>query len=119
MYGFEYLKKFLQEEGFRINKEENFFTFKFQGKTYIVFENKGPYLQIVTICDTSRYSLSNLLEICNKLNSEKFILKFIVNRNDVWCSYEFMPTVKTTVGEFESILEFLGRSIDEVFEKLK
>ena len=34
MFGYEYLEKFLHEEGFRINEESSFFSFKYQGNNY-------------------------------------------------------------------------------------
>lgn len=118
MFGYEYLKNFLREEGFRINEENTFFSFKYQGKNYVAFKNEGPYLQLVMICDTSQHSKYKLLEVCNKLNSDKFVIKFIVNDDDVWCSYEFIPTQKTSGEDFETILILLDNSLAELFNTL-
>lgn len=47
MNGYEYLMKFLKEEGFRMNEEETYFSFKYQGNNFVAFKNDGPFLQIV------------------------------------------------------------------------
>lgn len=52
MYGYEFLKKFLREEGFRMNDEDSIISFKYQGNNYLVFKSESPYLQIVMICNT-------------------------------------------------------------------
>lgn len=118
MFGYEYLEKFLHEEGFRINEESSFFSFKYQGKNYVAFKNESPYLQLVMMCDTSQHPKSKLLEVCNKLNSDKFVVKFIVNGDDVWCSYEFIPTQKTSGEDFDTILMLLDNSLAELFKAL-
>lgn len=35
MNGYEYLMKFLKEEGFRMNEEETYFSFKYQGNNLL------------------------------------------------------------------------------------
>lgn len=119
MYGYEFLKNFLREEGFRMNEEDGVISFKYQGGNYIAFENEGPYLQIVMICNTRSVSTSKLLEICNEMNSGRFIIKFIVNDGNVWCSYEFMPTEETSSDYFDTILTLLDKATDELFEKVR
>lgn len=119
MAGFNYLLNFLKDEGFRIKEEENHFSFKYQGSLYIAFKNDSPYLQIVLICNTKSFTRSKLLEVCNEMNEEKFVIKFTVQDETVWCSYEFRPTEHTSSDEFETALILLDKASDEMFEKLK
>lgn len=118
MYGYNYLKNFLQEEGFRLNEESSYISFKFQGSTFIAFKSESPFLQIVMICNTKSYSRSQLLEVCNTMNSDKFVIKFVVSDENVWCSYEFQPTENTKSDEFETALYLIDKASDELFEKL-
>lgn len=119
MAGFNYLLKFLKEEGFKINEEERHFSFKYQGSLYIAFKNESPFLQILLICNTKSFTRSRLLEVCNEMNGDKFVVKFIVMDENVWCSYEFIPTEHTSSDEFELALGFLDKASDEMFEKLR
>ena len=78
MNGYEYLMKLLKEEGFRMSEEETYFSFKYQGNNYVAFKNDGPFLQIVMVCNTRDYARNQLLEVCNTMNDNKFIIKFVV-----------------------------------------
>ena len=120
MYGFEYLKNFLREEGFRINEKENSFSFKYNGVVYSVSKEEKKFLEINLICNTKDTNRSKLLEVCNSLNREKFVLKLSVDSdNDVWCSYEFVPTEDTTPDDYDTIFEMMDKVTDELFSRLK
>ena len=119
MAGFNYLLKFLKDEGSKVNEEDNHFSFKYQVSLYIAFKNDSPFLQIVEICNTKSFTRSKLLEVCNEMNENKFVVKFIVVGENVWCSYEFIPTEHTSSDEFELALGFLDKASDEMFEKLR
>ena len=92
MAGFEHLKKFFQSENFRYEEEEGILSFKIQGVNYFAFTNDSPFLQIVIVCNISNKDKTKILEICNELNSDKFVTKFILRGERVWCSYEFNPS---------------------------
>lgn len=120
MYGYEYLKNFLREEGFRVNDKEKSFSFKYNGVSFTVYKDKTKYLVINLLCTVKDASRSKILEVCNDLNRSKFILKFSVDsENLVWCSYEFIPTDKTDSDDFDTIFHFLDQATDEMFEKMK
>ena len=120
MYGYEFLKKFLHEEGFRMNDEDSIISFKYQGNNYLVFKSESSYLQIVMICNTKNIDTHKLLDVCNSMNSDKFVVKFTVdNSGNVWCSYEFKPTEETSSDDFDTILVLLDKASDELFEKLR
>ena len=118
MNGYEYLMKFLKEEGFRMNEEETYFSFKYQGNNFVAFKTDGPFLQIVMVCNTRDYARNQLLEVCNTMNDNKFIIKFVVNDPNVWCSYEFKPNKDITSDDFDTIFLQLDKATDELYEKL-
>ena len=118
MSGFDYFKKFLQDEGFRFNNEESFISFKFQGTSFVAFKNDSSFLQIVLICNAKGKSRSSLLEICNKMNDDRFVVKFVAQEDSVWCSYEFEPSEHTTSDDFSMALTLLDKSSDELLKSL-
>lgn len=119
MYGYEYLKNFLEEEGYKIkDEEENHFSFKYQGTLYVAFKNDLPFLQIVIMCEASRYDSEKLMRVCNMMNGNKFVIKFVYVPPSVWVSYEFAPNYTTTNEDFQRILDVLNRSSDELFDAL-
>ena len=120
MYGFEYLKKFLREEGFRVNEKEGSFSFKYNRMIYSVPKEENKYLVINMICSVNNVDRGKLLEVCNSLNRDKFVLKFTVDSDDdVWCGYEFIPSERTTPDDFEDVFQSLDMATDEMFARLK
>ena len=115
---FEYLKKFFQSENFRYEEEEGILSFKIQGVNYFAFTNDSPFLQIVIVCNISNKDKTKILEICNELNSDKFVTKFILRGERVWCSYEFNPSEHTSSDEFMAIFSILDKTSDEFLEKM-
>lgn len=119
MLGIDYLKNYLRNEEFRFEEQDTFINFKFQGVSYYAFKNDSPFLQLVIICNTKDKSRNQCLEVCNKLNSDKIVVKCTVaENNNVWCNYEFKPSEKTSADEFVAILGYLDKASDELFEKL-
>ena len=51
MAGFNYLLNYLNEEGFKVEEEEQHFSFKYQGSLFVAFKNDSIFLQIVLICN--------------------------------------------------------------------
>lgn len=119
MLGIDYLKNYLRNEGFRFEEQDTFISFKFQGVNYIAFKNDSPFLQLMIMCNTKDKSRNQCLEVCNELNSNRFVVKCtVVESNNVWCSYEFKPSEKTSADEFAAILGYLDKASDELLEKL-
>ena len=119
MYGFEYLKKFLQEEGYKIREEEDgHFSFKYQGTVYIAFKNESPYLQVIVICNTENVGTDELLRACNEVNKERYVVKCMAMDKSAWVSYECRPNESTTSEDFEGILGQLDNDSDLLFKKL-
>ena len=118
MAGFEYLKKFFQSENFRYEEEEGILSFKIQGVNYFAFTNDSPFLQIVIVCNISNKDKTKILEICNELNSDKFVTKFILRGESEWCSYQLSPSEHTSTDEFMAIFSILDKTSDEFLEKM-
>ena len=119
MAGFNYLLNYLNEEGFKVEEEEQHFSFKYQGSLFVAFKNDSIFLQIVLICNVKGVDANKLLEVCNEMNRDKFVCKFIVMDDKVWCSYEFIPSEHTPGDEFKAALTFLDKGSDELFERLR
>lgn len=119
MAGFNYLLNYLNEEGFKVEEEEQHFSFKYQGSLFVAFKNDSIFLQIVLICNVKGVDANKLLEVCNEMNRDRFVCKFIVMDDKVWCSYEFIPSEHTPSDEFKAALTFLDKGADELFERLR
>lgn len=122
MAGFHKLLEFLRNEGFRTDEQDGLITFKIQGKNYLAFKNgESPFLQIISIYDVEGNSRSKLLETCNTMNQDRFILKYTINNGSdaLWCSYEFKPNSSTTTEDFMSVFSMLEKSVNDFFEKLQ
>lgn len=116
MAGFDYLKNFLKNEGFRSEESEGLLNFKIEGTTYFAFKNDSRFLQIFIPCKYE-CSKSKALEICNELNSDTYIAKNVVNGDRVWCCWEFEPTEQTTADDFMTIFHLLDKISDDFLEK--
>lgn len=111
MAGYHYLLNYLQNEGFTFNEDNDQISFKYQRFVFSAFKNELQFLQIVAPCITSNVSRDKLLDICNELNDEFFIIKFSMIREDCcWCSYEFIPTEQTSNEDFEMALDSLYKA---------
>lgn len=121
MKGFEYLVKFLKEEGFRYDEEDSLLSFKVQGLTFNAFKGDTPLLQIFLSFGIEGQNRSKLLELCNSLNQDLFVIKFTVNKdsNRVWCSYEFEPNASTTSDDFMLVFDLSHEYAVEFLKKLK
>lgn len=122
MAGFNKLLDFFRNEGFRFEEKDSLIMFKIQGCNYIAFKNENnPFLQIVSIYDVEGNSRSKLLETCNTLNQDRFILKYTINEGSdaLWCSYEFEPNASTTTEDFMSVFSMLEKGVSDFFKKLK
>lgn len=122
MAGFNKLLDFFRNEGFRFEEKDSLIMFKIQGCNYIAFKNENnPFLQIVSIYDVEGNSRSKLLETCNTLNQDRFVLKYTINEGSdaLWCSYEFEPNASTTTEDFMSVFSMLEKGVSDFFKKLK
>lgn len=119
MYGYNYLLNFLNSEGFRKDDHEKFFSFKFEGTSFLVFKHDSPVLQVILLLNADGFSRSKMLEACNKLNDENFIVKFVAQENTIWCCYEMIPSENTSKDEFSLIMTFLDKTSDEMYKELK
>lgn len=119
MKSFDYLKKFLEEEGYKYEIEGKTIAFKFQGCYFLAMDNNDTFLQIIISVDLGSVPRNDVMEVCNQLNYEYNAIKFIVWEKYIWVSYEFEPTQYTTHEQFESILTMLDTASDELISKFQ
>jgi len=117
MSGLDYLKKFLNDEGYKYTDTENHIGFKYQGTKFAAFRNSdSPFLQVCIIFydvnDENRY---RVLRACNRMNTDKFAIKFTADNDSVWCNYEFKPNDNTTAEEFNDILTYMQKCFTEFY----
>ncbi len=119
MTGFDYFANYLQEEGYRYKDEGNFISFKYQGTTYLAPKNDSTFLQVFMMWNVNGYDKMKILESCNTINSNKYIVKCTMMDNDsVWVSYEFEPSIHTTIEDFSSMMQILDGSAHEFMAEL-
>lgn len=118
--GYTYLTKFLENENFRYEDNETFLKFKVQMVNYIAFKNDSPFLQIVIMCGTQNADRNKLLELCNGMNSDKFVCKFTLTDDSerILCSYEFLPSEHTSETEWMTLFSILDKNSDELLDRL-
>lgn len=118
MKGYEYLKNFLIEEGFRHNEEDSFISFNFNGNAFFAYKSDSSFLSIFQICNTGEHSRNELLEKCNEMNDNYTIMKFTVQDERVICKYQFEPSKYTTSDDFVVILSTLDRVSDDFLQEI-
>lgn len=123
MSGFDYLSEFLKEEGYRFKEEDHWISFKINGVNFVAFKNdNNPFVQIVCMCSIKpeNQNRMKLLELCNKMNQDKFVVKFTLSddMSSIWASYEFEPNTATVPNDYMAAFNILDKSTDEFFEKL-
>lgn len=118
MKGYEYLKNFLKEEGFRFNEEDSFFSFKFEGNSYFATKIDSSFLSIIQICNTDGHGRNELLEKCNELNDDYMVVKFTVQEKSVFCKYQFEPSEHTTSEDFIMCLQIIDKATDDFLHEI-
>lgn len=121
MAGIDYIKNYLSNEGFRYEENEGHISFKYEGVKYVALKNSdSPYLQIVILFfDVNSENRVKCLEVCNEINANKFVIKFTIDDDTVWCNYELRPTASTTDDEFSTILSLMSQAVDLFYEKMR
>lgn len=120
MHGFEKFREFLIDEGYRVTDDkETFFVFKHEGTNFFVFKNKSPYVQVAMPLGTGDHDRSELLEVCNQLNDDRMVAKFVVRSDHVLCNFEFAMFDDMPHDFLEAIMPYLDNVTDEFFEKLR
>lgn len=120
MKGYEYLLRFLNEQGIRIYDEEGLFAFGYEGHIHYVSKEDSPRLKVFLIMEPDGYSRTQRLEAFNKLNSRQLFLKFCTfGESGIQCSYEAEISDETTSAEFSEILTLLADGTTELLAELK
>jgi hypothetical protein len=114
MAGHEYLLSFLDDEKIRYKQKGNVIQFCLHGINYFAIRSETEFLQISVLLKTKEDAGElQLLRLCNELNSEKFVTKFIIIGKRVWCNIEFVPSAYTKSASYIHALKILDHSSDE------
>lgn len=121
MSGLDYLKQFLTNEGYKYSDNDNNISFKFQGVQFVAFRNDDSvFLQTAVIFyDVTDENRQQVLEACNAINKDKFMVKFFINGDSIWCNLEFVPNDTTTAEEFTNYLEMMIANYVSFFDFIK
>lgn len=120
MYGYEYFKKFLDEENFRYEDDDNMIIVKYQGVTYVAWKNETVYLQLTeSFFDVDSSNYDKCLRVANELNKERFVLKITVLDDSIWCNFEFMPNESYTSSDYIQIMHVMDNNADRFIERMQ
>lgn len=120
MYGYEYFKKFLDEENFRYEENEKMIIVKYQGVIYVAWKNEAVYLQLtMSFFDVDSSNYDKCLRVANELNKERFVLKTTVLDDSVWCNFEFIPNEAYTSSDYIEIMHVMDNNADSFVERMQ
>lgn len=114
MKGYEYLLAFLEKENIRHKQNGNVIQFSLHGIDYFSLRSETKFLQI-SVLTTPREEFDTLqtLTLCNELNAEKFVTKFVYTDRRVWCNIESIPSSETSSDYFMRVFKLLDYISDE------
>lgn len=121
MKGYEYLLRFLNEQGIRKSDDkEGRFAFEYGGNRYYVSKEDSPHLKVSLLIETDGYSRTQMLEACDMLNSRQRFVKFTVYDYDslILCSHLSRPSKETNELTLNTILQILDIYSDELIAEL-
>ena len=119
MHGFEKFREFLTDEGYRImDDQETFYVFKHEGTSFFVFKHKSPYVQLAMPLGVGDTDRSRLLEVCNEMNDNCMVVKFVVRADHVLANFEFAMFDNTPHDFLEAVMPYLDNVTDDFFECL-
>lgn len=109
MKGYEYLLRFLNEQGIRIYDEEGLFAFGYEGHIHYVSKEDSPHLKVSLLIETDGYSRTQMLEACELLNRVQCFVKFTVYDYDslILCSHLSRPSKEINELTLNTILQRL------------
>lgn len=119
----EYVIEYLSGEGFRYdeNPDSGNIIFKFEGVKYVFIKNSGSQLLqlVILFYDVTEDNRYAVLEICNKINSEKAMVKLTCDNDTVWCNWEdIVPEQGYNLGRIEMALNMLKNAYQTFYEAI-
>ncbi len=116
----DYLKKYLRDEGFQFKVDDDGdISFKYQGTTFMMTQDSNDSVfAIFLIFKFEGNSKQKIMELCNKFNIEKNLVKFSASDSLVFCTYECLITDGFSVGFLPQILGYLDSVSDDFIKAL-
>lgn len=114
------IAEFFKAEGFSNQEKESHYSFKYHGKTYVFWKSRNEYFITLGYYADSGDDAKRevLLELCNKFNENRSVLKFAVDDdNDLSVTYETIVDKDFNVALITLMLSALDASIDEFIEE--
>lgn len=116
----DYLKDYLTEEGFKFKVDEDGdISFKYQGTTYMMSQPGNEVVfAVFVVLKTEEDSKQQVMDLCNKFNIEKNLVKFSVSDIFVICTYEALITDGFSLDSLPQILEYLDSVMSDFIKAL-
>ncbi len=114
MTGSDHLLAFLERENILHKKNGNVIQFSLYGIDYFALCSETKFLQIsVLLKPKEGLDTLKILALCNDLNAEKFVTKFVYTDRRVWCNIEFIPSADTDAEYYTKVFKLLDYNSDE------
>ena len=119
----EYMIEFLENEGYRydVNENSGSVAFKVEGVRYVFINNSGEQLMQICILfyDVDEDNRFAVLEACNKINSDKAMVKFTADEDTVWANWEdIVPEEDYDIKRIDMALKMLRGAVQSFFEAM-
>ena len=116
----ELMKRFLEEEGFKYEFEDDTYYFKFQGVKLhcILLENREMLLYIAASYDTKNLLRYAVLDLCNELNQTSMLKHFLMDDDTAVVSYEDFIEPDISNEELLEILEMLSHGASRYCDRM-
>ena len=116
----ELMDRFLEEEGFKYEFEDDTYYFKFQGVKLhcILLENHEMLLYIAASYDTKNLLRYAVLDLCNELNQTSMLKHFLMDDDTAVVSYEDFIEPDISNEELLDILEILSHGASRYCDRM-
>lgn len=116
----ELMKRFLEEEGFKYEFEDDTYYFKFQGVKLhcILLENHEMLLYIAASYDTKNLLRYAVLDLCNELNQTSMLKHYLMDDDTAVVSYEDFIEPDISNEELLDILEILSHGASRYCDRM-
>ena len=116
----ELMKRFLEEEGFKYEFEDDTYYFKFQGVKLhcILLENHEMLLYIAASYDTKNLLRYAVLDLCNELNQTSMLKHFLMDDDTAVVAYEDFIEPDISNEELLEILEMLSHGASRYCDRM-
>ncbi len=89
------------------------------GERFLVLKQSSPYLQILLSAgEQKKLSETEVLSVCNQMNLDRMMIKFVANGKSALASWEIDPQQTTlSVAFLDSMLGFMKKNIHDFLQR--